>query len=77
MSKDSEGSPALLKGILLVFVLFIVFIYLLNCLYQVIIGSVTLTGNSSWDALLILVPMFFGMAILAIMYGRYVASQDG
>ena len=77
MVDASNSTTPLLKGILLMFVLFIVFIFLLNALYDVVTGSVNLTGNPTWDALLILVPMFFGMAVLAIMYGRYVSNQEG
>ena len=45
------------------FVLFIIFIFLLTGLYYVVSNSVILTGISSYDMLLGLVPLFFAIAI--------------
>ena len=73
----SERDTAnLFEGIVKMFVLFVIFIFLLTGLYYVVSNSVILTGISSYDMLLGLVPLFFAIAVSVIMYSRYVNERS-
>jgi p-aminobenzoyl-glutamate transporter AbgT len=78
MTDKEENGAFLLKGVILATIIVIICLYLFitlyNCLYTQ--QQLSLTGNPTWDGLIIMISLFFSFAVLGIMYYRYV-TRDG
>lgn len=73
-----ELNGEMMKKFIIAFVSFIVFVFLLNALYDIVSDSIigALTGNWQYDMLIYLVAVAFGAGVIMILYQKYI-PKDG
>lgn len=73
-----EFTGEMLKKFMITFTMFIVFVFLLNALYDIVADSIVgaLTGNWQYDMLIYLVALAFGAGVVMILYEDYI-NDDG
>jgi len=73
-----EFTAELLKKFIISFIGFMIFVFLLNSLYDIVSNSIlgALTGEWQYDMLIYIVALAFGIGVIMILYENYVPHDE-